>query len=269
MRIDLRHFIPSSLRLTVRQARLAASQRLNETRPAAMVFDGIYRKGVWGGSVHMPCSGVGSRGRAVDEYVRMVVEFAKANDVRSIIDIGCGDFQVGRRLTDSLGPACRYVGVDVASIVVQHNNRTYARDHVSFMHCDAGEEDMPGADLYLVRQVFQHLSNAQICRILDRLDASKRTIVTEHIPLDDDIRVYNLDKPHGPDTRIEDGSGVFLDRFPFNLGLTELLDVRPGPSDGWDGRIVSWLLQRPGATSVAERSASSAARGPMLETSAT
>lgn len=42
-------------------------------------------------------------------------------------------------------------------------------------------------------------------------------IITEHYPSPSAKIIPNKDKPHGPDTRIPDNSGVYLDLPPFNL----------------------------------------------------
>jgi len=45
----------------------------------------------------------------------------------------------------------------------------------------------------------------------------KYVLVTEHYPAPFVKSQPNLDKPHGPDTRIYDNSAVYLDLPPFNV----------------------------------------------------
>jgi hypothetical protein len=49
-------------------------------------------------------------------------------------------------------------------------------------------------------------------------------LITEHLYVGKDSRP-NLDKPHGPDTRVYDRSGVFLDRPPFKLSARTVLEL--------------------------------------------
>jgi hypothetical protein len=49
------------------------------------------------------------------------------------------------------------------------------------------------------------------------------SLVTEHVP--SGRFVPNLDKPHGPDTRLPDGSGVMLDEAPFSRPCEEVVMI--------------------------------------------
>jgi hypothetical protein len=60
----------------------------------------------------------------------------------------------------------------------------------------AGIEPLPQAELCLIRQVFQHLSNTQISAILTKLEVLPYIIVTEHQPSDGDFVSANADKVH-------------------------------------------------------------------------
>jgi hypothetical protein len=79
-------------------------------------------------------------------------------------------------------------------------------------------DELPPADLAIVRQVLQHLSNAEIEAFVGRLNASKPCkylLVTEHVPSGD--FQSNADYSTGSDIRIRIGSGVVLHEAPFNL----------------------------------------------------
>jgi len=79
---------------------------------------------------------------------------------------------------------------------------------------DITNDALPAADLCLVRQVFQHLSNAQILSALDKLSPYPLALISEHVPRKP--RVFNLDKSQGPHIRASYGSGLYLDRPPFS-----------------------------------------------------
>jgi hypothetical protein len=85
-------------------------------------------------------------------------------------------------------------------------------------------DELPEADLCLVRQVLQHLSNAEILHIVPKLSKYRYAIVTEHVYVGRGLRP-NVDKPHGPGTRIPRRSGVFLECPPFRSNTTTLLEI--------------------------------------------
>jgi SAM-dependent methyltransferase len=214
----------------------------NRSRSAQEVFDEIYKHNKWGGESGSNFSGTGSVGSAVPEYVALVNEFIKANSIKTVLDIGCGDFRVGRNIDCE-----NYIGLDVAPTVIEANMQNFGSPSNEFICLDAsGPSSLPAADLCLVRQVFQHLSNAQISTILSKVLSYRFVIVTEHQPSDQDFVAANLDKIHGPYTRLFSGSGVYLDRPPFSLRLTALLETH-SMSDARDihsrGKIRTFLVQ--------------------------
>jgi SAM-dependent methyltransferase len=226
----------------INRARLGWRRWRNSRADTQQVFNGVYRRGDWGGDLTQPFSGAGSRGHAVQRYVETIAAFITNQSVTSIVDIGCGDFFVGSQLLDRLGPNIIYLGLDVSSVVIDHNTLANKRPNARFLRLDAAKEDIPPGDLCLVRQVMQHLSNAQIAAVLRQLMKFKYTIVTEHQPLT--VEKYNTDKPHGGDTRLVDKSAVFLDKPPFNVaGMRTVLEVVASIDDPWDGKLTSFLIE--------------------------
>ena len=71
-----------------------------------------------------------------------------------------------------------YTGIDIVESVIAHNRQLYGGDNVQFFVRDIIEDELPAADLCLIREVFQHLSNAQIQRVLPKLRAYRYAIVT-------------------------------------------------------------------------------------------
>lgn len=189
-----------------------------ERQTAAAVFDDIYRHKRWGGTDEV-CSGTGSRGEAVEKYVELVVELVRRENISSIVDLGCGDFFIGRRIAEQIGGEVSYLGCDVSPFLVDVLRKRPNLPNVSFECVDAAKDVLPAGDLCLIRQVLQHLSNAQINAILSRLTRYRIIVITEHLPEARFLLHKNLDKPHGPDTRLLDYSGVCLDAAPFNVAL--------------------------------------------------
>ena len=131
-----------------------------------------------------------------------------------------GDFTIGRKIAD-LG--IDYTGVDVVPALIEHHTQHHAGPNVRFAHLDIASDPLPKADLCLIRQVLQHLSNDQIRRILPKLASYPHVLVTEHYPGADVRVIPNKDKTQGHDTRIEYDSAVFLEHPPFNAKISGML----------------------------------------------
>ena len=220
---EIKALLPHPVRQRLGRAHLALMRICNGMRSTEDVFNEIYAKNEWGGGPGEISSGSGSRGKAAEVYIQTINAFVTQHGIKSIVDIGCGDFYIARQILDLAGPGISYSGLDVARIVVETNNQKFARNGVAFHWANAVTDELPAADLCLVRQVFQHLSNKQISAILPKLLRYKWAIITEHYPSPADFKAFNLDKPQGSDTRLFDGSAVYLDRPPFNLRNISLL----------------------------------------------
>ncbi|HUF54994.1 MAG TPA: class I SAM-dependent methyltransferase [Thermohalobaculum sp.] len=192
-------------------------------------FNKIYREGLWGRDLQgNSTSGPGSHDQSVVEpYIKEVKRFLSALDRPVIVDLGCGDFNVGKNL---VADSRQYVGCDISQEVIRRNIANYRDDKLEFKHVNIAADELPMGDVALVRQVFQHMSNKDIGRFVDKVNDStpyKYLIVTEHIPAF--TFKANLDKPAGPGIRVVMGSGVDIAQTPFNLKYKEsriLVDVR-------------------------------------------
>jgi SAM-dependent methyltransferase len=234
-----------------RRIREVRSQRRNRKRSVEEVFTGIYEENKWGGEPGDFSSGLGSTvSQIVLPYVNMVSEKAASEPFvgKTFVDLGCGDFRVGRQL---LSLCSKYVGVDIVRPLVEKNQREYGSSSVSFVHLDIIEDDLPHGDVCFLRQVLQHLSNQQIACVLQKLDRYRWVFITEHYP-DDNVAIRpNLDKVHGEDIRAYRNSGVYLSCPPFNLPeerLEVVLEV-PGTEleSGISPGIIRTFLYRPEA----------------------
>jgi hypothetical protein len=182
-------------------------------KPVGEIFATIYRKKLWGGRLSFGAhSGNGSRNKAVvSPYVSLVRNFLMSLDRPSVVDLGCGDFHVGSQLVDCAGD---FIGCDVVDFIVEQNRRRFPS--VEFKVVNAIDDNLPEGEVVLVRQVLQHLSNAQVAKIVPKLSQYKYAVITEHVPGFAGF-VPNLDMQTGPDQRASFGSGVVLTEPPFNL----------------------------------------------------
>ncbi len=206
------------------------------------IFTYIYRHRLWGGAEGDGYrSGSGSLPERSWAYEDFVVALAERAGIRSILDIGCGDFQVSQRILDRLDPAVRYLGVDVVPDLIRHNQARYGSARVSFAIPRAGEP-YPGADLVTIRQVLQHNDNRGVAEILERAGhAGRWLVIAEHVPIAP--KTPNLDIRTGHETRIDRGSGLYVDAPPFELPIEEAVIF---PMD--DGTVLRVTVSRLGGS---------------------
>ena len=150
-----------------------------------------------------------------------------------VVDLGCGDFQVGAALLSKL-PDIEYIGCDIVPELITHNNKAFGEDRISFRSIDIVLDPLPAGDICLVRQVFQHLSNKEISAILKRLGTYKLIYVTEGQP-QHLIGPANPDKAAGADVRFDwatgRGRGVELDLPPYNASAVEVFRAFAPPHE--------------------------------------
>jgi SAM-dependent methyltransferase len=233
---DIRH------RIARRRMRALANLSIEEA------FDQIYERGTWsGGSGEL--SGGGSYGRVADEYLAFLTAFIKEHDVRSVLDIGCGDFNIGARIAPQVA---RYFAFDVSARIIDLNKSRFASmSNVEFRQVNACTEPLVKTDLVTVRQVLQHLTNAQIEMILKNIErtAPKFALIAEH--LSEQTRSFrpNLDLPsHSADTRVALGSGVVLSAPPFSKEASLVASIPLAGYQSSNGRppeILGVFLLRP------------------------
>jgi SAM-dependent methyltransferase len=181
-------------------------------------FRRIYSTKTWGDDGGAFYSGSGSRGPVSDHYCASVIKFIQESGVRSVVDLGCGDFSIGGRIVEATG--VRYVGIDVVPELIEHHRSTVRNPLVSFQLADITSDPLPQADLGLIRQVLQHLDNREIAKALRNLGTFSRVLISEGVPVHP--QSVNRDKPHGPDVRGLFGSGVYVDEPPFSMPAAEL-----------------------------------------------
>lgn len=219
IRRTARKFFPEAFLIFVRKQRLRRFKKVSTNMSTQQVFTKIYEDGIWGTSTdpeQQYYSGSGSHITDITEtYVRHVSSFLKKfAEKPNVVDLGCGDFAVGSQLR----PFCdRYIACDIVPALIEHNRKRFASLNVDFRIVDLTVDELPEGDVVFIRQVLQHLSNAEIAQAMPRIAARYRYMVlTEHIPDKPDFK-SNIDKPAGPDIRLERGSGLVLTHPPFSL----------------------------------------------------
>lgn len=178
-------------------------------------FEHIYAHNSWGHG-----SGEGSLTIHVRPYVSFLQEFLRVHRISSVVDFGCGDWQVSS-LVDWSG--MEYRGYDIVDSVIAANCARYQTANISFHEIsDAGA--LPGADLLIAKDVLQHWSDEAIFAFLPLLKKFRYALIT------------NCVNPAGltANLAIADGEFRYLDLRlpPFNLKAREVFSFsnhRPFP----------------------------------------
>ena len=249
MKSQIKALLPSVVLHSIARLRRKWQQWQNRRRSTEQVFTEIYAKNLWGGQPGEFDSGYGSaEAYAVSPYLASVRQLAQIHGFagKRFVDLGCGDFRVGRELT---ALSSQYIGIDVVRGLIERNRAAFATAEISFSHLNIVSEELPDGDVCFVRQVLQHLSNQQISQVLPKLAKYRWVLITEHYPSDNPQIVANKDKAHGGDIRLFDNSGVYLTQAPFNLPPARVqlvLEVRGAGADtSSDHGVIRTYLHTP------------------------
>ena len=222
LRTLVKRALPPTIAKLICQSLMIRRERELGRLPLQQAFDEVYKRGFWKQGV--ATSGKGSEGALADKYVDLVTRYASRHGLRTVVDGGCGDFSVGHKLVSAFES---YIALDISPIIIARNQKQFAHlgRQVSFRVANMTEGSFPDTDLVLIREVLQHLTNAQIEKILDNLRNSvwRRALITEYVHDPNGNQTPNLDLPsHSIRTRTFMHSGVFIDKPPFDCKATRL-----------------------------------------------
>lgn len=117
------------------------------------VFTDIYEKEKWGKGKG---SGTGSDPDYCAKYIRWLQKFIEENEVKSVLDLGCGDRQVYRDMDWSSLEGTEYLGVDVVESV----NPDIVWDFQNQIH--GLFEKIGRVDTVILKDVIMHWTNEEI-----------------------------------------------------------------------------------------------------------
>ena len=195
-----------------------APKKIKNSWPTKAAMEQVYELKLWGGNNSNFYSGLGSHQLdIVKPYIAAVISFLKSFKTPiTLCDLGCGDFNVGKELVKY---AKKYIAIDIVAPLITFNKEKFKESNLEFHCLDIAVADLPLGDCAIVRQVLQHLSNAEVQAILHKLLNFKYLILTEHVPEGDFIP--NKDIISGQGIRLKKKSGINLLVPPFNLKVKE------------------------------------------------
>jgi len=190
------------------------TKRVKKPWPTKDAMEQVYEKNLWGTNTSDFYSGAGSHHpEIVNPYINVLTSFLTSfKSPLAVCDLGCGDFNVGK---DVVKFTKKYVAVDVVTGLIEHNKERFKEENLEFHCMNIAEDKLPLGDCALLRQVLQHLSNAEVERIVKKLSNFKYVILTEHLPSGD--FTPNKDIISGQGIRLKKQSGLNLLASPFNF----------------------------------------------------
>lgn len=139
------------------------------------VFTKIYKDKIWGsGTPSSPSSGDGSLPEMSLPYLKFVQCIIQENNIEKVFDFGHGDWTMWR---DYKFEDVSYLGVDIADGLSESVGNTYENPQRKFRHCLELKEGFPKADLFISKEVFQHLPNPDVIQILQQLTSFRYLIL--------------------------------------------------------------------------------------------
>ena len=215
-----------------------APKKIKKPWPTKAAMEQVYELRLWGDEKTEFYSGSGSHQlEIVKPYIAAVTSFLRSFKTPiSVCDLGCGDFNVGKELVIH---AKKYVAIDIVASLIAFNKEKFKEPNLEFQCLDIAVADLPSGDCAIVRQVLQHLSNAEVQAIVNKLLNFKYLILTEHIPEGDFIP--NKDILSGQGIRLKKNSGINLLASPFHLKVKEEKQLIAFPLEGNKGILVTTL----------------------------
>ena len=137
---------------------IARSDELRE------IFDQKYVEATsdWGGGG----SGPGSEPFYNIQYRAFLENFLVQNHIGYVDDIGCGDWSFSRYIRFH---GLTYRGFDVAPSIITQNIARFSAPNITFEVMPEDKCHVPGADLLLMKDVLQHLSDDEIYDFHERV----------------------------------------------------------------------------------------------------
>lgn len=133
------------------------------------VFGGHYR--AHAAEVKETVSGAGSTLQATTATRDWLLKICRSHNIRSIVDLGCGDWNWMRLVVPSL-ELDWYQGYDIVPELIEYNHQEYGSEKIAFSVADITSLVIPTADLVICRDCLTHLSYEHIRRVLTAVKRS-------------------------------------------------------------------------------------------------
>jgi 2-polyprenyl-3-methyl-5-hydroxy-6-metoxy-1,4-benzoquinol methylase len=129
-------------------------------------FRDIYLNREWTTSSQArSASGPGSDLQNAQEYVDLIQQIIISPEyqIKSVVDVGCGDWGLSKHIDWS---NVSYTGIDIVPEIVTSLQSQYGSDNVTFKQGNLMFDELPSADLLIVKDVLQHLPNQAVSLLI-------------------------------------------------------------------------------------------------------
>lgn len=130
-------------------------------------FTNHIKNNLWGakGSV----CGTGSELKEVEPILEKLPELFEEYNIKTILDAPCGDFNWMPKLDYNFE---NYIGIDIVDELIEQNIKKYKTDSRDFISANLIEADLPKTDLIFCKDLFIHLTNEDIIKVLKNFKKS-------------------------------------------------------------------------------------------------
>ena len=171
-------------------------------------------------------SGVGGLKENSLPYLEFLQNFIDTHQVRSIIDLGCGDFLLMKHL--KIPSNMRYRGIDLVDALIADNEKKYSKENIKFESIDSLEDfekqsEKYAADLLIIKDTMQLWALPQIQNFIkNTLPKYKYVIIVNNFfPLIGQ-------QPQNADSTVAESRPINLETAPFFMKINVALDYVGG-----------------------------------------
>ncbi len=149
-----------------------ANDKLGIVESLIQIFTTIYDTNKWGysGQPHKLSSGIGNTKTQLQEFQNILQGYFKENNIKFVADLGCGIWEFEREEFNNV----LYIGIDCVKNIIDFNKEKYLDKNKSrkFIEADVLNDkyQLPNADMYIIKDTLQHLSNQNIIKLLKKVE---------------------------------------------------------------------------------------------------
>jgi len=128
------------------------------------VFSNIYENFGFGNSDSR--SGPGSDLEQTETIRQEIKKLIKSYNIKSVVDIPCGDFYWMKEIVFNFD---NYIGGDIVENCIKENNERYGNSRIKFINFDLLKDEIPTADLLIVRDIIGHFPISDGIKIVENI----------------------------------------------------------------------------------------------------
>ena len=205
----------------------------NDTIKNKNMFRTIYKYNLWGNcpsNTRKYFSGIKSITHNNINYISFLANYIVKNNIKSVLDCGCGDFSIMKDLIYNLDLNkinIQYTGIDINDEIINENKELYINNN--FIIGDIMTDTLPQAELYIVKNLLTYYNNNDINKIINNLTKQnyKKILFIEDYNPQINNTICNIDKETNWLSKIDISlTNILLDYPPFNLNCNKLDNLK-------------------------------------------